>query len=74
MMLRVECSAGFQGEPEPSAFWLGEHRHAVRAIVDRWFAPTQRWFKVDCDDGQYVLRHDETTRTWELAAYTGRAG
>lgn len=71
MTLRVECYAGYRGEQEPLAFWLGERRLAVRAIVDRWFAPTQRWFQVDADDGHtYVLRHDEATGHWQLAAYT----
>jgi hypothetical protein len=71
MTIRVECYAGYRGEQEPLAFWLGERRLAVRGIVDRWFAPTQRWFKVDADDGQlYVLRHDEQAGEWELAALT----
>ena len=75
MTLRVECSPGYTGEPEPLAFWLGERRLAVRAIVDRWFAPTQRWFRVDADDGdRYVLRYDESTGDWELAAYTRGPG
>ena len=75
MMLRVECYAGYRGEQEPRAFWLGERRLAVRDIVDRWFAPTQRWFKVDADDGHtYVLRHDETNERWELAAFTHGSG
>ncbi len=70
-MIRVESCAGYRGDQEPIAFWLGERRIGVRAIVDRWFAPNQRWFKVDADDGHaYVLRHDETEGTWELAAFT----
>ena len=73
MAIRVECYAGYRGEQEPLAFWLGERRLAVRAVVDRWFAPTQRWFKVDADDGNmYILRHDETSGDWEIAAYRGR--
>lgn len=75
MAIRVECYAGYRGEQEPLAFWLGERRLAVRSIVDRWFAPTQRWFKVDADDGHlYVLRHDEATGDWELAAFTRGSG
>jgi hypothetical protein len=74
MALRVECYAGYRGDQEPLAFWLGERRFAVRGVVDRWFAPTQRWFKVDADDGRmYVLRHDEATSDWELAALVGEA-
>ena len=75
MAIRVECAAGHRGEPEPIVLWLGERRLAVRGIVDRWFALTRRWFKVDAEDGQhYVLRHDETTGDWELAALTRQDG
>jgi hypothetical protein len=46
-----------------------ESRLAVRAVVDRWFAPMQRWFKVDADDGNmYVLRHDEASGELGIAA------
>jgi hypothetical protein len=70
MAIRVECYAGYRGEQEPLAFWLGERRVAVRAIIDRWFAPTQRWFKIDADDeNMYVLRQDEATGDWEIVAY-----
>ena len=75
MAIRVECSPGYRGEPEPFAFWLGERRLAVRSIVDRWFGSTQRWLKVDADDGHlYVLRCDENTGDWELAAFTQGSG
>jgi hypothetical protein len=71
MKIRVECDAGYRGEQEPVAFWLGQRRLGVRDIVDRWFAPTKRWFRVDADDDQlYVLRHDEAEGEWELAALT----
>jgi hypothetical protein len=73
MDIRVECDPGYRGEAEPRTFWLGERRLEVREILDRWFAPTQRWFKVDADDDQwYVLRHDESSGHWELAALTRR--
>lgn len=59
MSIRAECYAGYRGEQEPVAFWLGERRLAVRAVTDRWFSPMQRWFKVDAEDGNmYILRHD----------------
>lgn len=74
MGIRVECYAGYRGDQEPAAFWLGARRVMVRSIVDRWFAPTQRWFKVDADDAQtYVIRHDEADGEWELAALTRTA-
>jgi hypothetical protein len=80
MAIRVECYAGYRGEQEPLeqeplAFWLGERRVAVRAVVDRWFAPRQRWFRVDADDGNmYVLRQDDANGDWEIAAYGCIAG
>jgi hypothetical protein len=74
MLMRVECSAGYRGEEEPLAFWLGDRRLVVLGIIDRWFAPAQRWVKVDADDGDtYILRHDATSGHWEFAAYTRSA-
>jgi hypothetical protein len=75
MGIRVECYAGYRGEEEPLAFWLGERRLTVYAIADRWVAPAHRWFKVNADDGcMYILRHDELTGAWELAAFRRGAG
>lgn len=75
MAIRVESYAGYAGEQEPTAFWLGSRRLAVRAIVDRWFAPDTRWFRVDAEDGNlYVLRHDEAAGEWDLAAFTRAPG
>ena len=34
MSIRVECYSGYRGELEPSAFWLGERRLPVRALID----------------------------------------
>ena len=74
MSIRVECYAGFRAEQEPLAFWLAERRVVVRAIVDRWLAPRERWFKVDADNGHvYVLRHDELSGDWDIAAFAGGA-
>ena len=70
MTIRVECYAGYRGEQEPRAFWLGKRRLEVRAVVDRWFSREQRWFRVDADDGNlYVLRRDEASGDWEIAGY-----
>jgi hypothetical protein len=75
MTIRVQCYAGYRGEEEPLAFWLGERRVAVRTVVDRWFSPTTRWFRVDADDGNmYVLRHDEASGGWDIAAYRRATG
>ena len=56
----------------PSVIWFGSRRVEVRAVTDRWFGTAQRWWKVETDEGAYVLRHDEAVGTWELAAVVGR--
>ena len=71
MAIRVECYAGYRGDEEPRAFWLGERRLEVIELLDRWLAPNHRYFKVKADDGDiYILRHDEVRGEWELGAYT----
>ena len=73
MTMRVDCYAGYRGDQEPVALWFGQRRCAVVGIVDRWFSPMQRWFKVEADDGQmYIVRHDETMGEWDLAALARR--
>lgn len=74
LSIRAECHAGYRGEEEPRAFVLGERRFEVLEIVDRWLAPEHRYFKVRVDDGRtFVLRHDERSDHWELAALVGRS-
>jgi hypothetical protein len=71
MPIRVECYSGYRGEQEPLALLFGERRVAVRAVVDRWYSPSQRWIKVETEGGDtYIVRHDEASDQWELAAYT----
>ena len=71
MPIRVECYAGYRGEQEPRAFWLGERRLEALEILDRWLAPDHRYFKVKAEDGNaYILRYDEARREWELGAFT----
>jgi len=68
-MIRVECVApGANGAGDPAVIWFGARRVEVRAITDRWFGKDQRWWKVETIDGLYIVRLDEPTETWELAA------
>lgn len=70
--IRVECYAGYRGEQEPRAFVLGERRFAVLEILDRWYEPGARYFKVSADDGRtFILREDSVNEHWELAALVG---
>jgi len=68
-MIRVECITSVEnGSLDPAVIWFGARRVEVRAVTDRWYGSDQRWWKVETLDGIYVVRLDESTGTWELAA------
>ena len=68
-MIRVECTAsGKNGPADPTAIWFGARRVEVRSVRDRWYGSAERWWKVETIDGIYIVRLDESTGTWELAA------
>jgi hypothetical protein len=68
-MIRVECTASSPcGAADPSAIWFGARRVEVRAVTDRWYGNNQRWWKVETVDGLYIVRLEESSGTWELAA------
>lgn len=68
-MIHVECAAsGTNSSADPAVIWFGARRVEVRAVTDRWFGSDQRWWKVETVDGIYIVRLDESTGTWELAA------
>ena len=74
MEIRVECYAGYRGEQEPRAFWLGERRITAVEILDRWMATDHRYFKIRANDGHvYILRRDEVKGEWTLGAFTHAA-
>lgn len=71
MGITVTCHSGHRGEQEPRAFYLGDRRIEVKAILDRWLAPDHRYFKLQGDDGGiYILRHDEVADEWEMTMYS----
>lgn len=74
--LRVACLAEAQGgEEEPFRFWLGEREVRVVAVLDRWLAPSHRYFKLLADDhATYLVRHDVTSESWELILYEAGNG
>jgi len=68
MDLRVECDLGPSAELEPTVIWFGSRRVAVQSIIDRWYGSGDRWWKVATEEGTYVLRREESSGTWVLAA------
>ncbi len=71
MDVKVECYAGHRGEETPRRFDLGGRRVEVAEVVDRWYGPDHRYFKVLGGDGAtYILRHDEPQDRWEMVVMT----
>lgn len=67
MDVKVDCYAGYRAEETPRRFEIDGRRVEVVEIIDRWFGPNHRYFKVRGDDGAvYLLRCDEPAGLWEL--------
>jgi hypothetical protein len=67
MGVKVDCYAGYRGEETPRRFEIDGRRVEVVEMIDRWFGPDHRYFKVRGDDGAvYLLRVDDTADRWEL--------
>jgi len=72
MRLRVVCSSGHKAEERPLRFQLDDNEYFVEEVVDQWYGPDDRFFKVRASDGNlYVLRRRSTTPEdeWSLESY-----
>jgi hypothetical protein len=73
MRIRVECYAGYRDEETPRVFYLDDRRIEIIEVLDRWFAPEHRYFKVQAHDGSfYILRHDTASDAWEMTLFQER--
>jgi hypothetical protein len=74
MRLRVECYSGWRADERPIRFWIDGHHYVVEDILDQWYGPDAKYFKVRADDGNgYILRHDTSPAmdAWSLEALRG---
>ena len=70
--LRVHCYAGHKADERPARFELGGRDHFVEEIIDRWYGPSDSFFKVRADDGNlYILSHPVTLSddNWQLESF-----
>ena len=68
--IQVESYAGYRADQRPQRFTLGQRLIEVDEVIDQWYGPDYRYFKLRSDDGGiYILRHEETTGRWELTMF-----
>lgn len=54
----------------PLRFGDGEATQEVAEILDRWPGADHDYFRVrTAGGGSFILRHDEYSDTWEIAAF-----
>lgn len=71
MRIHVECYSGYKAEEKPVRFYLGEVKHEISEILDRWYGEDYQYFKLSTKDGsQYILKYHLNDDTWELTQYT----
>ncbi|MGD8243308.1 MAG: hypothetical protein PVF55_06635 [Desulfobacterales bacterium] len=70
MQIEVECYAGYRGEETPRSLRVGGRRLTVSRVIDRWLAPSHRYFKLQTSDGSiWIIRHDTRCDAWELTFF-----
>lgn len=70
LAITVECYAGHRGEQEPRRLALDGRTIDVAEILDRWFAPDYRYFKLrDVHGAIWIVRHDAGADLWELTMF-----
>jgi hypothetical protein len=73
LKLHVECYAGYTADERPvrfKSYGKPARTFEVEEILDQWYGPGYRCFKVRADDGNlYVLRHDAGEDRWTLDSF-----
>ena len=74
MDIRVESYTDHRGMQSVRRIWL-DGRVVQVEILDSWYGPDYRYFKVKGDDSNhYILRFDENDGKWELTMFESERG
>jgi hypothetical protein len=69
LRVQVQCYAGYRGEQRPLSFYINQRCIEVVEVIDQWYGPDHRYFKLLCDEGVYILRHNIDEEYWELTSF-----
>jgi hypothetical protein len=70
MQICVERYAGYKAEETPRRLIFDDRMIEVADVIDQWFAPDHRYFKLRGTDGAtYIIRHDVAAGRWELIMF-----
>ncbi len=72
MQVEVQCYSGRVADERPVRFRLGERDYMVEEVLDQWYGPGDKFFKVRADDGNlYILRHETSVPDgeWDLVSF-----
>jgi hypothetical protein len=77
MRIRVECYSGYKADERPQRFFLGEQCLEVQEVLDQWYGPGSKYFRVRAADNNiYILRNswENDVTEWTLEAFRREAG
>src|SRR5215510_16251946 len=65
--IHVDTYSGYNANERPREFVLDEQIYEIAAVLDQWYEPSARYFKVQStEDKTYLLRYDEQAEEWTL--------
>lgn len=69
-LVEVIAYAGYKAEESPRYLKLGETKHAIAQIEDRWYSPGETVFRVLTESGdRYLLRYAHAQDSWSLEGF-----
>jgi hypothetical protein len=75
MEVQVEHRTDHLGVEIPMRFRFDGREIEIVEIVDQWYGPDYRYFKIKGDEGNlYILRFDEGRVEWELRMFQSPGG
>ncbi|MBN1574257.1 MAG: hypothetical protein JW984_13750 [Deltaproteobacteria bacterium] len=70
MKIKVETYSGYKADERPTVFYIGNRKHRIVEVTDRWYDPSADYFKVKAEDGGvYILVRNREGDFWELRGF-----